>query len=933
MTPTLPIRLRRLIQGVCLLLVLAPGLGTAESKPVRRPAPAPVLKPVVKPVLKPILKPAHVPVQALPMRLSPDVVPQAYTLALTLDPAQPQHSGTVEIDLQLRKPTTRLRLHAKDLQVPQAWLEQGARRLDATVRRLDAENIALDFASPLALGPARLALRFTGTLQDKAVYGLFRQQEAGRWYALTQFEPVGARLAFPVFDEPGWKVPWTLTLTVPQALTAVANMPVLSETPAHAGWKAVRFATSPPLPSYLLAFGVGEFDVLAAGSTGPTSQTPLRFITPAGRSGDAAYAARVTGPVVERLEAYFGLPHPYPKLDSLVIPVTVNFGAMENAGLVTYASTLMLASPAEQTPRFERNLVATAAHELAHQWFGNLVTMAWWDDIWLNESFASWLGDRITAELMPGWGWDTSVLASRAQAMRTDRLVSSRRIAEPVRNADELANVWDSITYEKGQVVLAMFEQWLGPDRFQSGVRRYMGRHAWGHATADDFAAALAVEDASVPAALRSFTHQPGIPRVAVELLCGEGPPRLRLSQSRLLALGPAAASGQPAAAPTGSSASMPATAMPAAALPAASWQVPMLIRSPAGTTRLLLDSAGATLALPDAECPAWVQANTGGLGYYRAAYPPPLMAALMARPDLPVAERLAGLDDARGLSEAGDLSAAAMLALAEAQAAHADRRVVEQALVLLRAGRPLVDATQPDQVAAYAARWQRAVGDRGRALGWQPLAADTDDSRLLRADLVPALADLGDDTVLRTEARALTERWLADPSTLDAASRGAVLRSAALDGNADLFDALQAALARSSSRTERRDLLAALGAFRSAALADRARALLLDASLDLRESQWPVMAAQNADPLLRDGLLQFVQTHHAALAARLGPDEPAWLPGYFNRACSTGDAARIDAVLAPHAARYPGGQRVLAQTLEAVRLCAAWRAHQPVAD
>ena len=222
MTPTLPTRLRRLIQGVCLLLVLAPGLGTAQSKPVRRPAPAPVLKPVLKPVLVPVLVPA------LPMRLSPDVVPQAYTLALTLDPAQPHHSGQVEIDLQLRKPTTRLRLHAKDLQVPQAWLEQGARRLDATVRRLDAENIALDFARPLAPGAARLALRFTGTLQDKAVYGLFRQQEAGRWYALTQFEPVGARLAFPVFDEPGWKVPWTLSLTVLQALTAVANMPVVS---------------------------------------------------------------------------------------------------------------------------------------------------------------------------------------------------------------------------------------------------------------------------------------------------------------------------------------------------------------------------------------------------------------------------------------------------------------------------------------------------------------------------------------------------------------------------------------------------------------------------------------------------------------------------------------------------------------------------------
>jgi alanyl aminopeptidase len=473
-----------------------------------------------------------------------------------------------------------LRLHAVDLQVPQAWLEQGARRLDAKVRRLDAEAIALGFARPLAAGPARLALRFTGTLQDKAVTGLFRQQDAGRWYAMTQFESTHARLAFPLFDEPGWKVPWTLSLTVPQALTAASNMPVVSETPTGTGWKTVRFAATPPLPSYLLAFAVGEFDVLEAGTTGPTSQTPMRFLTPAGRGLDAAYAASVTGPIVERLEAYFGLPHPYPKLDSLAIPVTVNFGAMEHAGLVTYASALLLAPPAEVTQRFQRNCVALAAHELAHPWFGNLVTMAWWDDLWLNEPFASWLGDRITAELMPAWGWDTAVQQSRAQAMRTDRLVSTRRIAEPVRTDDELANGRDSITYEKGQVVLAMFEQWLGPDRFQAGVRRYIARHAWGHATGDDFAAALAAEDSTLPAAL-------------------------------------------------------------------------------------------------------------------------PLMAALMARPDLPVAERLAGLDDARGLSEAGDLSAAAMLALAESQATHADRRVVEQALVLLRAGRPLVDVTQPTQVAA----------------------------------------------------------------------------------------------------------------------------------------------------------------------------------------------------------------------------------------
>ena len=415
------------------------------------------------------------------------------------------------------------------------------------------------------------------------MYNLLRQQEAGRWYAMTQFESTGARLAFPLFDELGWKVPWALTLTVPDNLQAFANMPLAEHSPTKPGWKTLRFETTPPLPVYLLAFAVGPFDVVDAGlshplpaSNGPGpasapasphSATPMRFIAPAGRGADAAYAAASTGAIVRRLEAYFNQPHPYAKLDSLAVPVTVGFDAMENAGLITYASTVMLAAPGSVTPRFQRDYTAIAAHELAHPWFGNLVTMAWWDDLWLNESFASWLGDRITAELQPGWGWDSAAVMARRDAMRTDRLQSSRRIAEPVHTDDDLAGVWDSITYQKGQAVLAMFEQWLGPDRFRAGVRRYINRHAWGSATAADFSAALAVDEPSLPDALHSFTHQPGIPRVAVEILCDAGPPRLRLRQSRLLARGSVGRSG---AAP-------------------ALWQLPMVIRTPGGSSGLLL--------------------------------------------------------------------------------------------------------------------------------------------------------------------------------------------------------------------------------------------------------------------------------------------------------------------------------------------------------
>ena len=930
------------------------------TKLATKPAHLKVRPRPVKPAAVNTVKPAAAEKQpALPMRLSPDVQPLAYSLALTVDPTQPQHSGTVEINLLLRQPIARnhpIRLHAKDLQLQQAWLEVGARRLPAQVRPLDAESIALRFAQALPAGPVRLGIAFTGSLQDKDVYGLFRQQDGGQWYAITQFESQGARLAFPLFDEPGWKVPWALALTVPDTLTAVSNMPVAGQAPARPGWKTVRFEPTPPLPSYLLAFAVGNFDVRDAGSTGTgdaRSATPLRFITPQGRAAEADFAAGITGPIVERLEAYFGMPHPYPKLDSLVIPVTVNFGAMENAGLISYESKLLLARPDEVTPQFQRDYVSTAAHELAHQWFGNLVTMAWWDDLWLNESFASWLGDRITAEVKPGWGWETSAQVARARAMRADRLVSARRIQQPVNTQDDMGNLWDAITYEKGQAVLGMAEQWLGADRFQAGVRRYIGRHAWGHATSSDFFAALGAEDPGLPDTVRSFTGQPGIPRVAATLLCDGGPPRLALAQSRLLPLGSPGVGGPPQR-----------------------WQIPLLLRTPAGPIRFLLTEPEATLALPDATCPAWVQANVGGLGYYRVVYSASGMQQLAKAPGLSPGEAMALLDDAQGLHDAGDIDNAQALALVSAFAGHARREVAESAISLLLHLRPLVDATPSTtsatdsardaatnaptdaatnaattaattaptnaptnaasgaaSAARYAQLWQKAFGDRARALGWRPRSQDSDDDRLLRLRLLPLVADLGDDSALRAQALALAQAWLADPAAppdvLPAAQRPAVLATAALAGDAPLFDAMLARLRSQPDRNLRADLLTALGSFRQPDLAQRALQLLLDPQIDIRESRDRLLGGRAHHSALLDDALAFVSAHHADLVQRLGRDEPAGLPYHFNTACSADQGGRIEAAFAPHAARFQGGQLALKRTLESVQLCGTWRARQ----
>ncbi len=880
-------RLPTLALPVAAALLSVVGAAAAQPQP---PAAAPAAAPAS----------AASPVP-LPMRLTDAVRPLAVSLALTIDPQQPRHSGEVAIEVRLDRPAATVRLHARELQIDSAAAEVDGRRSVATVQPVDEGRIALVFDPPLPAGRARLRLGFRGALQDKAVYGLFRQRDDGRWQAFTHFQPAGARQAFPLFDEPGWKLPWTVELTVPEALTAVSNMPLARQTAVRPGWKTLHFEPTPPLPSYLLAFAVGDFDLRAAA---PAGKVPVRFVTPHGRAAEADFAAANTGRIVERLERYFGMPYPFAKLDSLALPATSNFSAMEHPGMITYTSTLMLARPGEATPRFQRDYVATAAHELAHQWFGNLVTPAWWDDLWLNESFASWMGDRITAELMPAWGWHTSVQRARASAMRADRLVSARRIEQPVDRNDDLGNLFDEITYDKGQVVIAMAENWLGAERFRDGVRRYIGRHANGNASSADFFAALAESDATVPDMLRSFTRQAGVPLLRVALHCdGGAPPRLELQQSRLLPLGSSGVAG-----------------------PAQRWQLPLLLRTPAGPARLLMRDAQATLRLPGTGCPAWVQANAGGAGYYRVAYDGTLLAALAAAPASDVNELLALLDDARGLHEAGAVDSRQTLALVDAFANQPRREVAEAAIELLRQLRPLV---QSAQAAAYARRWQAAFGARGRALGWRPGPNDSDDDLLLRVRLLPLLADLGADAGLRAQARSLAEAWLLDRPSLDAGMRRAVLATAAIDGDTALFETLVAALRASNHRPEREDLLAALGNFRQPALAERARRLLLDPAIDIRDGLWPLLGTQGTEPALRADALRFVDRQHAALAGRMGRDDPASLPTLFASGCSADEQRQIDQAFARHAARYPGGRVALARTLEAVQLCTAWRARQ----
>jgi alanyl aminopeptidase len=840
---------------------------------------------------------------ALPMRLPAGVNPTAYTLALTVDPNQPTHSGEATIALDVQKAGQTLRLNAKDITISSAVLEAGAAKFTAKPNQRTPDLLDLDFDKPFPAGKAQLKLVFTGHIEDKDSAGLFRQKEGGDWYAFTQFEDISARKAFPSFDEPSWKTPFTLSLTIPEKLTAVASTPMVKEVALGNGQKRVEFLTTKPLPTYLLAFGVGPFDILDGGTAG-AKKTPVRFITPRGRGVEATYAAKMTPAIIAKLEAYFGMPYPFEKLDVMALPITLNFTAMENPGLVTFSSLSILAKPGEESVNFRRGLVAVQAHELAHMWFGDYVTMAWWDDLWLNESFASWMGDKITAQVAPEMRVVSSVQGARAWAMQVDRLLSTTAIHQTVASNQDLVGQNAAIRYGKGQAVLAMFETWMGEAKFQAGVRRYMAKHAWGNATGDDFVAAMTQGDAELNAAFKSFIYQPGIPRLGVALSCDGGKPMLKLAQSRFLPKSSAASS-------------------------AARWSVPVTVRTPAGSAQLLLKDGSGQLTLPVSPgeaCPAWVLANVNGAGYYRAVYGPGQMAKLMTGANLSANELLANLDDVLALTESGDLPVADALGLAARFAGHAQREVADAALGIIARMEPLVE---PGERAAYAALWQRAYGDKARQLGLLERAGDSDDDRLNRGTWVGRVADQGQDKVLRDQAKALAQTWLQDRKTLTPANRSLVLRTAALDGDKAFFDALVKAVLNNPDRRERSDIYAALGNFRAPDLAAAGRQLLLSPEHDIREL---MVASRNRGGAggggdnAREAMFSFVTSNFDALAARMPKDAPGAFPRFFMGMCSTQQADAVDKFFGPKASQYEGGIATLQQSLESIRLCAGYR-------
>jgi aminopeptidase N len=452
--------------------------------------------------------------------------PRRYRLSLAIDPAADRFQGEVTIDVELSRPGGAVVLHGADLTVTRAEILVGRQRVraEASYRKAagakrDAEELVLIANSEIPAGVAQLHIEYSAPLAE-TLRGIYRVREGERAYVFTQLEPSDARRMFPSFDDPIYKVPFEIDVTVPKGNLVLSNTSETSRRDAPDGSSvAFTFAPSKPMPTYLVALAIGPLEL----RDGLREPVPIRLAAVEGKTklGDIALGAAAEQLAI--LGDYFARPYPYDKLDLVAVP---NFGpgAMENAGLITFREELLLLEPNQASAKARRDVAMILAHELSHQWFGNLVTMNWWDDLWLNEGFATYMETLVVDRWKPSMRAGLEMLSMAGSVMELDALDSARAVRQPVSNTYEAEEAFDGITYVKGASVLRMLHRWLGDEPFRDGLRSYLADHAWGNASAKDLFAALGkASDRDVAAVASTFLDQPGVPLVRATVGCERG--------------------------------------------------------------------------------------------------------------------------------------------------------------------------------------------------------------------------------------------------------------------------------------------------------------------------------------------------------------------------------------------------------------------------
>ena len=737
---------------------------------------------------------------ATPGQLPKAVAPVHYTLDLRPNLQALTVTGSAIIDIEVREPTDRLVLNAVDMTFSSALLDGVAPARSITVDE-DAQTVTLTFPRTIEAGRYKLRIAYSGKINKfgRGIYSIdYRTDDGRKRMIASHSEPSDARRIFPGWDEPAFKATFDLTVTVPERFMAVSNMPIAREEPTRNGRKRVSFERTPKMSTYLFVLVAGELERL----TGEAEGITIGVVTTRGKSANGRYAIDQTADLLKYFNDYFAAKYPLPKLDLIALPSN-SASAMEHWGGITFFESGLLYDPAKSSIETQRRVFSLLAHEIAHQWLGNLVTTAWWNDLWLNEGFASWMQYKAVDVLHPEWQpWFNSNSAKQG-AMAQDARRGARAITQPVANETEARAVFDTITYSKGQAVVRMTETYLGEDVFRDAMRRYMKEHAYSNATSADLWHALdAVSGKAVGSVASSYAAQPGVPLVIADSRCVDGEQRVALKQDRFSVRDPAA---QPQR-----------------------WQVPVRFGLPDGTGATVLLDGEAEIAA--GHCGDAVKLNLGDVGYYRVRYDAAMQGALARRlASMAPVDRINLLADAWALTEANRNPPSAYFELADQLAGDDHRSVADQVIRTLtrvyglQRGRPGQAA-----FAAYARGALRPMFDR---IGWQAVDSEPTDRALLRTRLIRTLGDFGDEAVL-AEAKRRFDAFQQDAASLPPNLRDSVTHLVGRGADRATYQTLLELGRKSTNTEERVRYYSALAAALDPALARETLAIALTEEL-----------------------------------------------------------------------------------------------------
>jgi aminopeptidase N/puromycin-sensitive aminopeptidase len=837
-------------------------------------------------------------ISAVAQRLPGNAIPEHYQIQLNPNLATATYEGDETIDVRLPKATSAITLNALELDFKTVDVTSGGATQPAKVS-LDPKNemATLTVEKPVSAGPAKIHIVFSGKLNDQ-LRGFYLGHTDKRTYASTQMEPTDARRAFPCFDEPALKATFDMSVIADKGDVGISNGKVVSDTPGPGADKhTIKFATSPKMSSYLVALVVGDFKCLEGSSDG----IPIRVCGTPDKVQDGQFALETAEHAMHFYNQYYSIKYPYGKLDLIGLP-DFSAGAMENIGAITFREIVLDVN--KDTPESLKKIVADdIAHEMAHQWFGDLVTMEWWNDIWLNEGFATWMSPKPVNAWKPEWNNRMDEVQSADNAMSTDSLKSTRPIRTQAETSAQIGEMFEpSITYDKTANVLRMVEQYIGPESFRAGVNAYLEKYKYGNATAEDFWNTMtSVSHRPVDKIMSTFVEQPGVPLVTVTASCKQNNSSVHLGQQRFFRESAAMKEGSPEL-----------------------WNIPVCLRNGQGKQCELLAQRQQDFSIKG--CSPWTVGNADAYGYYRTEYAPANLSPLVSGAEsiLHPDERLALISDQWSLMRADRLTIADYLRVAHGLSADRDRAIWEDMFGSFQFIHDyLVTPSDRPQFEAWV---RELVGPLVQDLGWQPSSNDSADLRTLRSEAIDALAYSGNDTATQQKATALAEQTLRDPSKYDADLTPVFNRIAALHGEPELYDRFLAMTKSAKSVDQYYQYLFALTSFRDPKLVERNLQMVLTPEIRNQDATG-FLGAIMTDPITGQQAWEFLKAHWDQLGQKLASYQRDAIVGATSGFCSASERDDVSQFFSAHA--IPNAQRTLKQSLERMNSCINTRSEQ----